>query len=230
MAEPSLLGIGIYSIPEAARISRVPASYIRRWLWGYKYPVKGQLHRAGPLWAPQLPEVDDVRALTFKDLIEIQFVYRFRQQGISLQTIRKTIGLATELLDRTFPLSSVRFKTDGKKVFAQVIEDPAERGYVFDLRTGQYLLDYVLDYLYDALEYSEFDELIRWWPLGKDRRVMVDPKRSFGRPIVLEGVQTNILANSFRAQGDIKAVAGWFEVSESSVSDALEFERGLAAA
>ncbi|HEY0510476.1 MAG TPA: hypothetical protein VGH73_01140 [Thermoanaerobaculia bacterium] len=230
MADLSLLGIGIYSIREAARISHVPASYIRRWLWGYKYVVKGQVHRSGPLWAPQLPDIDDARALTFRDLVEIQFVYRFRQRGISLQTIRKTIGLATELLDRTFPLSSVRFKTDGQKVFAEVIEDPAERGHVFDLRTGQYLLDYVLGYLYDALEYSKFDELVRWWPLGKDRRVIVDPKRSFGRPIVLEGVQTNILASSFRAEGDIKAVAGWFEVSESSITDALAFERSLKAA
>jgi hypothetical protein len=230
MTDLNYLGIGIYSIPEAARISHVPASYIRRWLWGYKYTVKGQVLRAGPLWSPQLPEIDDARALTFRDLVEVQFVYRFQQLGISLQTIRKTIGLATELLDRSFPLSSVRFKTDGKKVFAEVIEDPAERSHVFDLRTGQYLLRYVLDYLYDALEYSEFDELVRWWPLGKGRRVIVDPKRSFGRPIVPEGVQTNILVSSFRSEGDMKAVASWFEVSESSVSDALEFERSLKAA
>lgn len=230
MTDLSPLGIGIYSIPDAARISHVPASYIRRWLWGYRYQVKGRSHQAGPLWVPQLPDIEDSRALTFKDLIEIQFVYRFRQQGISLQTIRKTIGLATELLDKTFPLSSVRFKTDGKEIFVQVIEDPTERGSVFDLKPGQYLLDYVLDYLYDALEYSEFDELIRWWPLGKDRRVIVDPKRSFGRPIVPEGVQTRILASSFCVREDVKAVADWFEVSESSVSDALEFERSLAAA
>jgi hypothetical protein len=230
MADLSYLGIGIYSIPEAARISHVPASYIRRWLWGYKYTVQGKVLRAGPLWSPQLPEIDDARALTFRDLVEVQFVYRFRQLGISLQTIRKTIGLATELLNRTFPLSSVRFKTDGKKVFAEVIEDPAERSHVFDLKTGQYLLSYVLEYLYDALEYSEFDELVRWWPLGKDRRVIVDPKRSFGRPIVPEGVQTNILVSSFSSEGDMKAVASWFEVSESSVSDALEFERSLKAA
>lgn len=234
MADQSLLGIGIYSVREAARISHVPASYIRRWLWGYPYVVQGQVHRAGPLWAPQLADIDDARALTFKDLIEIQFVYRFRQRGISLQTIRKTIGLAIELLDTAFPLSSVRFKTDGRRVFAEVIEDQAERGHVFDLRTGQYLLDYVLAYLYDALEYSEFDELVRWWPLGKERRVIVDPKRSFGRPIVLEGVPTNILASSVHAEGggegDVKSVADWFEISESSVSDALEFERSLKAA
>jgi hypothetical protein len=84
--------------------------------------------------------------------------------------------------------------------------------------------------LYDALEYSEFDELIRWWPLGKGQRVVIDPRRSSGRPIVLEGVQTNILASSFHSAGDVRAVASWYEVSEPSVSDALEFERSLTAA
>lgn len=230
MPDLSLLGIGIYSVPEAARISRVPAEHIQRWLWGSRRRVKGHVHRAVPLWTPDLHEIETVHALTFRDLIELQFVYRFRQEGISLQTIRKTIGLATELLEKSYPLSSVRFKTDGRKIFAQVLENPHERGYVFNLQTGQYLLDYVLDYLYDALEYSDFDELIRWWPLGKDRRVLVDPRRSFGRPIVPEGVQTNILAQSFRAQGKAKVVADWFEVSEASVVDALEFERSRAAA
>lgn len=230
MADRSLLGIGVYSIPEAAKLSRVPTEYIRRWLWGYKYVVQGQMHRAAPLWKPQLPAIADARALTFRDLIEIQFVYRFRQRGISLQTIRKTIGVATELLEKSYPLSSVRFKTDGKKIFAEVIEDPGERRRVFDLKTGQYLLDYVLDYLYEGLEYSDFDELIRWWPLGKERRVLVDPRRSFGRSIVPEGVQTNILARSWRAERDVKAVANWFEISEASVVDALEFERNRAAA
>lgn len=230
MPDRSLLGIGVYSVPEAAKISRVPAEYIRRWLWGYKYVVQGRVHRADPLWKPQLSPIDDKKALTFRDLIEVQFVYRFRKEGISLQTIRKTIGLATDLLNKTYPLSSVKFKTEGKGIFAQVIEDPSEKGYVFDLKTGQYLLDYVLDFLYDALEYSKFDELVRWWPLGKDRRVVVDPKRSFGRPIVEEGVQTNILMRAWRAESSPKAVADWFEISEASVNDALEFERSRAAA
>jgi uncharacterized protein (DUF433 family) len=230
MPERSLLGIGVYSIPEAAKISRVPAQYIKRWLWGYRYVVQGKARRARPLWTPQLSPIEDSKALTFRDLIEIQFVYRFRQEGISLQTIRKTIGLATDLLDKSYPLSSVRFKTEGKGIFAQVIEDPNEKGYVFNLKTGQYLLDYVLDFLYDALEYSEFDELVRWWPLGKDRRIIVDPSRSFGRPIVEEGVQTNIVYRAWRADGNTKAVADWFEISEASVNDALEFERSRAAA
>jgi uncharacterized protein (DUF433 family) len=225
MTVESLLGIGIYSVAEAARITRVPPEQIRRWLWGYRYTLAGERHQALPLWQPQLPALGEDKALTFRDLIEVQFVHRFRQEGLSLQSIRRTIETATELLHASYPLSSVRFKTDGRRILAQVIEDPSERGYIFDLDTGQYLLEFVLEFLYDALEYSEFDELLRWWPLGKDRRVVVDPKRSFGRPIVLEGVPTSILAGSYRAEGSVHAVARWFEVSEQSVDDALEFER-----
>src|SRR3954453_6497462 len=99
MADLNLLGVGIYSVKEAAHISRVPADYIRRWLWGYKYIAKGQKHVSDPLWTPLPPVVDDAKALTFRDLIEIQFVYKFRQEGISLQSIRRTIGTATKLLE-----------------------------------------------------------------------------------------------------------------------------------
>jgi len=226
----NLLGLGLYSLGEASKIASVPASRIRRWLWGYSYKVAGRPHQYEPLWTPQLPEIEGSRALTFRDLIELQFVHRFRQVGISLQSIRKTIDLATELLVETYPLSSIKFKTDGRRILAQVVEDPDERGYIFDLETGQYLFEFVLEYLYDALEYSKLDELVRWWPLGKTRNVLVDPRRSFGRPIVKEGVPTAILAGSFKAEGSVEAVAKWFEVSAESVRDALEFERSRAAA
>jgi uncharacterized protein (DUF433 family) len=133
-------------------------------------------------------------------------------------------------LVESYPLSSVKFKTNGKSIFADVIEDPSERRVLFDLATGQFLLAFMLDYLYDGLEYSEFDQLLRWWPLGKGKRVVIDPKRSFGRPIVTEGVQTNILAHSFVSLRSVPEVAQWYEIDEASVEDALEFERSRAAA
>ncbi len=228
-ADLRLLGVGIYSIPEAARLSKVPPDYIRRWLWGYRYTFAGRRFEKPPLWDPELPTIGNARAVSFRDLIEVQFVHRFRQEGLSLQSIRTTIGKATELLAESYPLSSVKFKTDGKHILAEVLEDPSERSYIFDLHTNQYLLQFVLDYLYDALEYTNFDQLIRWWPLGKNRRVVVDPRKSFGRPVVVENVPTAILAGSFKAEGSVAAVAHWFEVAEESVVDALEFERSRAA-
>ena len=51
-------GTGIYTLPEAARLIRVPAQKMHRWLYGYPYAkrAKGETSRgySEPLWAPQL--------------------------------------------------------------------------------------------------------------------------------------------------------------------------------
>jgi DNA-binding transcriptional MerR regulator/uncharacterized protein (DUF433 family) len=228
--EERLLGIGIYTIPEAVRLTGVSAASIRRWLWGYRHKTSGgPMTRHEPLWTSQIPTIEDSRALGFRDLIEIKFVDHFRRHGISLQSIRKTIDRATELLEQSYPLSAVRFKSLGKSIFAEVLEEN-ERKLVFDLYTGQLLLSFMWDRLYDALEYSEFDELIRWFPLGKNRRVVVDPRRSFGRPISLEGVPTAILASALRAEKSVESVAYWYKVAPDSVRDADDYERASRAA
>jgi uncharacterized protein (DUF433 family) len=226
----NLLGVGIYTIPEAVRLTGVSGVSIRRWLWGYQNKsAQGGFSRHEPLWASQIPTIDDARALGFRDLIELKLVAHFRERGISLQSIRRTIQRATELLSQSYPLSSVRFKTKGGSIFAEVLEEH-ERKLVFDLYTGQLLLSFMWDQLYDALEYSEFDELTRWFPLGKDRRVVVDPKRSFGRPICLEGVPTAILASALRAERTVEDVAYWYKVDPDSVRDSDEYERAQRAA
>jgi uncharacterized protein (DUF433 family) len=70
---------------------------------------------------------------------------------------------------------------------------------------------------------------VRWWPLGRDHRVVLDPERSFGRPIITpESVPTAILARAFQAEGSIDSVARWYEVDPRSVLDAVEFEKKLA--
>ncbi len=226
----NLLGVGIYTVPEASRLTRIPADSIRRWLWGYRSRSKrGAASLRDPLWIPQIPIIDHSRALGFRDLIEIQFVAHFKERGISLQSIRKTIGVATQLVEQTYPLSSIKFKTDGKRILADIL-DEQERRAVFDLSSGQYLLSFVWDRLYDALEYSEYDELLRWWPLGKDRRVLVDRRRNFGQPICPEGVPTAILAGALGAEKRVESVAYWYKVEPDSVRDAEEYERALRAA
>lgn len=229
--DDTLFGVGIYSVSEAARLTRVPPATLRQWLWGRHYTATGKRRFAPPLWHPQLPEIEDSKVLGFRDLVEIQFVQTFREHGVSLQTIRKALACAMQELEAYYPFSSLRFKSDGKNILAEVIEDPGDRSRVFDVITGQFLLEIFFDRLYEGLEYSKAEGLVRWWPLGKDRQVVLDPKRNFGQPITSqEGVPTSILARALRSERSEHAVADWFEVHPNAVRDALEFERHLNAA
>jgi uncharacterized protein (DUF433 family) len=77
----------------------------------------------------------------------------------------------------------------------------------------------------------EFDAstVSRWYPLGmRQRSVIVDPSRSFGRPIVRQGVPTEILAEAVQTDGPNEAVARLYEVPKADIS-ALEFEEQPAA-
>jgi len=59
---------------------------------------------------------------------------------------------------------------------------------------------------------------------------VLDPRRSFGRPIVaLHGVPTEVLACAARACGSVNEVSRWYEVPEAEIEDAVEFEHALAA-
>ena len=78
------------------------------------------------------------------------------------------------------------------------------------------------------LEFSGSDVI--WWPLGKERHIVVDPTRNFGQPTVVRaGVPARVLARSVKTNRSIATVSHWFEVSEQEVRDAVEFETRLAA-
>ncbi len=147
-----------------------------------------------------------------------------------MQAIRRIIGKATDLLERPYPLSRVKFKSFGSRIVAEAL-DEAEMPLAFELDSGQFLLEPFLERLVGCLDYSDIETACRWWPLGKDVEVILDPHRRFGEPVITEStIPTAALAGAFKAEGSIKAVAHWYGISEKSVGDALKYEDRLRAA
>ena len=210
----------------------MPTRRIKRWLAGYTFKGKeGGTHSSPPVWERQIVSRDSL-ALSFRDLLEVRFVDAFRRHGVHWKVIRIAAEHAAEIIHDTHPFSTKRFKTDGRSIFAEIVQETGEES-LLDLAKSQYELKQIVEpYLFKGIEFAELGiEPVRWWPLGRDRRVVIDPERSFGQPIVdPESVPTAVLARAFRAEGSIEAVARWFLVPEPSVEDAVEFENKLAAA
>jgi uncharacterized protein (DUF433 family) len=238
-----ILGRGVYGTPEALRLVNFRRSYgdahkpisaqtIARWLSGYDYKVGGKMRHAKPLWRPDYAPQNDaekVMELSFRDLIELRFVKTFRDQGLSLQTIRECFGRAVEAVRDERPFSTRRFRTDGKTIFLEITDDVTE-GELHDLKRRQNAFRRILG---PSLRDLEFDAEVvaRWFPLGVSRKsIVVDPARAFGRPIVTaRGVPTEVLAEAVTVEGSAERVATLYEVPLPAVRDALEFQRQLAA-
>jgi uncharacterized protein (DUF433 family) len=226
--ERSLLGIGVYTVPEAAWMTNVSPPRIRRWLRGYKFRVGGKTHTSSAVWKPDLPVLEDALALSFRDLMEVRFVDYFLKQGVSWRMLRLAAGYAGEIVNSTHPFSTKMFKTDGKTIFADFERQGTRK--IFNVIKHQYTIpDFIAPYLYDGLEFKE-NHPSRWFPLCNSKRVVIDPAISFGQPVVNpEGVPTLILARAFEVEKNIDRVSYWYNVPKKSVQDAVNYQQRLAA-
>lgn len=229
MTESNYCGAGIYSVTEASRLTRVSPSRIRRWLRGYRYRVKHGTRESPPVWQGDFSPIEGSAALSFSDLIEIRLVAQFLSAGVSWRTMRKARAEAVELVASTHPFCTQQFCTNGSKVFLRTDRGESDERLVELLAKQRYFLD-IVEPLLVQLDFSQGERLLRWWPMGHDRQVVLDPARSFGRPIIeREGVPTFFLASAAAASESLSTVCEWYDVPESAVTDAVEFERRLVA-
>jgi uncharacterized protein (DUF433 family) len=225
-----LIGIGLYTVPEAARLTRVSRARIRRWLLGYAKTAHDERCAYPAVWQSELAPINGMVALSFADLMEVRFIDAFRRAGVSWRTIRLAAERATMLFNRNHPFSTQRFRSDGKSIFAELVRETGEK-MLLELARSQFAFEQILSpSLYTGLDFSVHDEVVRWWPMPRRKGIVIDPQRSFGQPIVTkEGVPTLILKSAYDVEQDINTVADWFEVAPKSVKDAIAFERQLAA-
>ena len=100
---------------------------------------------------------------------------------------------------------------------------------LINLATDQAEFSRIVEAFRKELEFSGSD--IVWWPLGKQRQIVVDPKRNFGQPTVARsGVPSQVLVRSLKANASSDLVARWYEVQPEEIRDAVEFEESLAKA
>jgi hypothetical protein len=93
-----LIGHGVYTIPEAARLTRIAAPRIRRWLRGHEHRIGGELRRSPAMIEPTFGLIDGMVAISFLDLVEIRFINAFVEQGVTWAYLRKAHERAVEIV------------------------------------------------------------------------------------------------------------------------------------
>jgi uncharacterized protein (DUF433 family) len=222
------LGIGYYTVPEAAKLLRLPARNINRWLGGYGYKADGAEAWMPPLWSPELPADGNHIERSFRDLIELRFVRAFLEAGLGLLTIRNCIAYARECVDDDRPFSTRRFQTDGRTILLDSLRHSGESE-TLDLKQRQYVLKAAIEQTFKDLDVTD-DAVTRWRPFLGKQSIVVDPARSFGQPIVTDyGVPTVTLAEAAEAEGSAKRAAFLYDLPERAVNEAIQFEAYLRA-
>lgn len=205
---PEALAAPRYGFAEAARLARVRPATARRWIAGYSCRGEGDGRGATPAEG----------SASFADLVEVAAIRGLLDSGLSMRGVRAIVENCRDIFRSERPLLSRRFRTDGRDVFAQ---RPRGKG---DTAWGE-----VLGPFLDTVDYE--DEWVhRWWPGGRERSVVVDPRYGYGLPVVAgTGVRTEIIRERVEAGDSLEQIGRDFGVSRREIEHALEFERSLTA-
>ena len=229
-----LLGKGIYELSFASRLTGISARTIRRRLLGYRQKSKDGTQEYLSVIRGEYGLVDGKPFLSFLDLIEVQFLQAFRRYGVQWSTIREAAEKARNLLGASHPFSTKQFSTDGKNILVTISQTLDNDKKLMDLITSQLefpdIVEPVLRGFIDSIDYFEdHDSACRWWPMGKESPIMLDPRIVFGRPVVGDKhVPTDVIKDTFNTTGSISKVSSWYRITEDMVRAAIRYEESIA--
>ena len=91
-------------------------------------------------------------------------------------------------------------------------------------RGGQLALNEIVEGLSDVLDYDADGVAGRWWPFGRGRAIVLDPRQGFGAPVVSG---TRISAELLHDQGAVRrACRARGALTAGAVSDVAWSARG----
>jgi uncharacterized protein (DUF433 family) len=226
----TLLGVGIYTIPEASRLLKLESQTIRRWIKGYTYNSKEEKRIIGPLITSSLPVIDNKFVISFLELMELYVVKKFLSLRISLPKIRVIANRASEILEIRNPLAHHLFKIMGKSVFLECKTDKDDTS-PLELFKNQFALkDIVKDYLLE-IDFNEIDfpfQALRWYPMGREKSIVLDPQICFGEPTIEHTrIPVESIYTDFLGEKSVNRVASWFGIDKDKAQNAISFMESL---
>lgn len=207
-----------YPISYAAHLTQVPESTLRAWVAGRSYPTKTGHRRATP--------VIDLAAtgyLSFTNLVEAHALAAMRREyQLKLDKIRKAVRYVEKQLEVDHPLARQEFRTDGIELFVEHL------GTLLNVsKEGQSSIREAFDDRLERVEYEAgFAARLYPWirPNQKDqpRLVVIDPRRSFGRPVLAaSGVPVESVKERFRGGESFSELAADYGVGVEAIEEAL---------
>jgi uncharacterized protein (DUF433 family) len=218
-------GRGAYGRTEAARIVDIRAKRLRRWLDGER------TLRAGAAKFAVRPLIRDGEqpharlSLSFMDLVETLFVKGFLDAGVPMKVVRVVHAEARHDFATPHPFAVKRFEHDGRTIIERVRNGTEDA--LVDRYTTNTLIKAVMLPRVRKLAYHDVtDEACRYFPLGANRPVVLDPRRSFGEPTTSRrGVPTRIIFGAYEAGESIEAIERWYNADREEVETAIEYEK-----
>lgn len=210
----------LFTVAEAANHAGTSPSTVRAWLCGV------EARHVEPLFSERVRNSESEIWLSFLELVEVIVARRFRGHGVSIDQLRRTRQHARKRWQVEHPLAERRLKLLG----GRVIDNP---GMAIDLDwpASQPALIKLAAYATEVFEYDSLSEpdqdagwATRFYPAGRSRPLMVDPRFAGGAvAFTNRGVTLETVVGRRKAGESVDFIADDLRLDAPDVSVALQY-------
>lgn len=161
--------------------------------------------------------------LPFVGFAEAYALTALRRAGVSMQEIRPAVADLEREVGIAHALASRNLSTDGVRVLYKYAGDDPDHTVV---RTKQKQFRKVVEEYLSPIHYGDDGWADRiTLPLYEHARVVVDPQKAFGHPLLASGLaRVEDIADRFAAGESIDDIASDFRISRAEVEDVIRVE------
>ena len=214
---------GVYLVPDAVRILRLPAESLRAWVGGRHYKETTRF----PAGRMKSDGSGLDRHFGFLTLVELYTVAQLRQRHVSMAAIREARDELAKRFKTEHPFALGGLLCSGRKLLKEMGD-----GVLLELGAkGQTAFEKIVEPFCARLDFDEATLLARrFHPLGKEMPIVVDPRHAFGRPVI-EGtnITTEAIMSLVRGGENLEDIADSLAITPEDVKAARAFELSKAA-
>ena len=208
------IGLGAYSVPDIALILGRSQANVRRLI--------------NDVWDERLGRkmfgdgfsitIDGQKFVNFHVFIELLVYLELRKLKVSAQRIIKTRNAMRKDLNTEHPFAMAKVLAHSKKIWYELEDSIVDANGTRQTNFERMVQDYAKKIDFDAADLAK-----RYWPLGKDRHIVVDPLHQFGMPTIAgTNINTHTILSMFRSGETTEVLADMFGISINAVRDALD--------
>lgn len=219
------LGEGIYTAADAARILDIPYPKANYW---FKFYARQKLSESVDYIYHF--EIKNIIAVNFLTLLEMNIFFKLKEKNFVTKDIIEIHRRMAEAFNTYYPFAHKtlyveQFDAKVKRKKHQVFFGDSGLFVHLD-RDVQTTFPEIVMPLCEKITFDNKQLAKRYYPLGKDRTVVVDPQHQFGQPVI-EGtnILTETLVDYYRGGESVDFIASLYNIRPQNVKDAIEFAK-----
>lgn len=160
--------------------------------------------------------------INFKSLIQIMVFTRLREKGYKKKQILGSFKTMANHFNTNYPFAD---KINNIITAGSDIMFNNEDGDLVKADSSlQYAMREILQDLITKIEFSKDGYALRFYPLGINKSIVVDPEIQFGSPVIKgTRINTSIIYQLYNSGEEIETISSMYDLTNQEIKDAIEF-------